>query len=103
MSPIPTSSIIPTSTSATKTTATTPTAITCENIPDAPSATALAIIASVINSVYSTPTHHRCYRACPGPAYQCQEFRHMPIGPHALARRIGFFGHESGILRSIDK
>nr|VZI49288.1 unnamed protein product [Spirometra erinaceieuropaei] len=41
MSPIPTSSITPTPTSATKTTASTPTAITGDNIPDATLATAL--------------------------------------------------------------
>nr|VZI49292.1 unnamed protein product [Spirometra erinaceieuropaei] len=80
MSPNPTSSIIPTSTSATKTTASTLTHITGDNIPDATSATALTIIASVISSVDSIPTHHRCYRAWPGPTYQCQEFRYMPIG-----------------------
>nr|VZI49289.1 unnamed protein product [Spirometra erinaceieuropaei] len=80
MSPIPTSSIIPTSSSATKTTASTPTAITGENIPDASSATDLGIIAFVISSVDSIPTPHRCDRAWLGLAYQCQEFRHMPIG-----------------------
>ncbi|BHF67178.1 hypothetical protein SprV_0301020300 [Sparganum proliferum] len=70
MSPIPTSSIIPTSPSATKITASTPTHITGENIPDDPSATALPTIASVISSVHSIPTPNRCDRAWPGLAYQ---------------------------------